>query len=119
MKWLLSFFPHKDIGWKEYNETFVRYDIIKTRWFRIFVHNLIAVDAHDSCHNHPWNFVALILKGGYSEYTFETGWVWRPAGSLLRRPAAWAHNVTTKPAGMWSLVITGPKAFEWGFKSCQ
>lgn len=118
MKRLLALFPHEDIGWKEYNETFVRYTILKTRFFRIFVHFLIAEKAHEKCHNHPWSFAAFILKGGYNEYTPETGWVWRKKRSLLLRPARWTHNVTTKSEGMWSLVVTGPKSHPWGFKKC-
>jgi hypothetical protein len=115
---LLNLFPHEDIGWKEINETFIRYTLLKTPWFRVYIHRLIAVTAHPQCHNHPWSFVAFILKGGYYEYTEVTEWVWRNVGSVLLRPAEWTHNVTTKADGMWSLVITGPKSHQWGFKTC-
>jgi hypothetical protein len=115
---LLNLLPHEDIGWKEINETFIRYTLLKTRWFRVYVHRLTAVQAHEACHNHPWSFIAFVLKGGYNEFTKDTGWVWRGPGSVLRRPAAWSHNVTTKSEGMWSLVITGPKAHEWSFQKC-
>jgi hypothetical protein len=112
---IVNLFPHEDIGWKEIGETFVRYDLIKTRWFNLYLHNLISVEAHPKLHNHPWWFVALILKRGYSEYTDATGWVYRRPGTVLFRPASWAHNVVTSALGMWSLVLTGPKKHEWGF----
>jgi hypothetical protein len=58
------FFNAKDIGWKEIGETFIRYDVVKTRWFNIYVHRLIAERMHPQCHSHPWWFVTLILWGG-------------------------------------------------------
>jgi hypothetical protein len=112
---LLSLFPHEDIGWKDIGETFIRYDLIKTRWFNLYLHNLIAEKLHTQRHTHPWWFVAFILKGGYNEFTEATGWIWRSPGTLLFRTASWAHNVTTDSFGMWSLVLTGPKKHSWGF----
>ena len=115
---LVGWFPHEDIGWKDIGETFIRYDLIKSRWFNLYLHRLIAETPHEQCHSHPWWFVTLILVGGYNEYTGSTGWVWRRPGSILYRPASWAHNVTTNENGMWSLVLTGPKRHEWGFATC-
>jgi hypothetical protein len=116
MRRLLNLFPHEDIGWKDIGETFIRFTILKTPWFRVYVHNLIAKGAHPQCHSHPWSFIAIILSGGYNEYTKESGWVWRRPGSILYRPSSWTHNVTT--SGMWSLVLTGPKTHAWGFHDC-
>ena len=116
---VLRVFPHQDIGWKEIGETFVRYDLIKCIFFNLYLHFLVAEQAHPQCHNHPWWFVTLILRGGYNEFTKTTGWVWRRPLSLLYRPAAWNHNVTTGPKGMWSLVLTGRKRHGWGFSECH
>lgn len=119
MHWLLNLFPHEDIGWKDIGETFIRYDLFKTRWGNIYLHHLVSPLAHAQCHNHPWSFVTVILKGGYLEYTEGNGWRWRAPGSVLYRPASWTHNVVTETiGGMWSLVITGPKKYKWGFKDC-
>lgn len=115
---ILSLFPHEDLGWKEHHETFIRYTLLKTPWFRVYLHNLIAPAVHPECHNHPWSFVAVLLKGGYWEYTTETSWIFRSPGNVLFRPASWTHTVWTEDAGMWSLVFTGPKRHEWGFKEC-
>lgn len=115
---ILSRFHHEDIGWKDIGETFIRYDIVKTRWFNIYLHRLIAETPHAQCHSHPWWFIALILKEGYMEYTSQTRWVYRRPGSLLFRRASHTHNVITSCEGMWSLVLTGPKKHEWGFKDC-
>lgn len=115
---LIDHFPHTDIGWKDIGETFIRYDLFKCRWFNLYLHRLIAETPHAQCHNHPWAFLTIILKGGYNEYTTSSGWLWRAPGTVLWRPAKHAHNVTTGKSGMWSLVITGPKNREWGFLTC-
>ena len=114
---IFSWLPHEDIGWKSIDETFIRHTLIKTPWFRVYLHKLIAKTPHPQCHNHPWSFVSMVLIGGYWEYTVATGWVWRKPGSILFRPASWTHNVVTD--GMWSLVLTGPKSHEWRFKECH
>jgi hypothetical protein len=116
---LLDLFPHEDQGWKQLDETFIRYQIVKTPWFRIYVHKLIAPMAHPHCHDHPWSFVTILLKGGYFEMSPDTrgAWVWRKPGSVMYRPHNWLHNVATFGTS-WSLVITGPKKYEWGFKHC-
>jgi len=115
---ILNLFPHEDIGWKDIGETFIRYTLIKTPWFRVYLHNLIAPIPHPQCHNHPWNFIAVILKGGYLEYTVDTGWKSRLPLDILFRPHGWTHNVVTTRAGMWSLVFTGPKKYSWRLKDC-
>lgn len=114
---ILNLFPHEDIGWKDINETFFRYTLLKTPWFRVYLHVLDAATPHPECHNHPWSFVTVLLWGGYTEYTTETGWKRREPGSVLFRPARWTHNVITDGVS-WSLVFTGPKRHPWGFKTC-
>lgn len=118
---LLNLLPHEDIGWKSIGETFIRYTLLKTPWFRVYLHYLVAETAHPECHNHPWWFRTWLLRGGYFEKSEATGtsWYWRPPGTVLRRPASWAHNVITQPGiPSWSLVLTGPKRHTWGFKEC-
>lgn len=114
----MHIWKRRDIGWEEIDERFTRWEVFHCRWFSLLLHQLVAVRPHPECHDHPWWFFALVLRGGYNEYTAATGWVWRKPGSLLYRPAQWAHNVTTTKRGMWSLVLTGPRSRQWGFRSC-
>lgn len=109
--------PRKDIGWEEIGEQFTRYTLWSTRWFNIYLHKLNSPQPHAECHDHPWNFIAILLWRGYFEEV--NGQVSRRwPGSILWRPAEFAHNVTTKGTS-YSVIITGPKRREWGFKACQ
>lgn len=106
--------PFKDIGWEEIGEEFTRFQLVKTPWFNIYLHHLKALVEHPHCHDHPWSFVTVLLKGGYSEFD-GTVWTWRRAGSVLYRRAEHRHNVVTKGVS-WSLIVTGPKRRAWGFR---
>jgi hypothetical protein len=114
---------------KDGNPQMHRYTLFKCKWFRIFLHNIVANDA-DPHHDHPWDFVSFILKGGYFDTNLATPYPtpsnWRKPGSIIRHKAEDAHKIelrnisggpgTTKeyvPA--WSLVIAGRTRREWGF----
>ena|SRR5579864_2536917 len=111
--------PRKEIGWAEIGEQFTRYQILKTRWFNIYVHRLVAPTAHKECHNHPWSFLTIILRGGYRETLDGVYWNTYGPGTILYRKAEQHHNVTTDPGVVsWSLLFTGPNRRIWGFVPC-
>lgn len=116
--WLRRTFPHKEIGWTHIGETFTRFAILKNRWFSLYLHKLDAPNWHPECHDHPWGFVALLLKSGYLEQTHKGTFKRRP-GSILYRPATFAHNVITPYGVSWSMILAGPKSRDWGFKPCE
>lgn len=111
---LRKILPYKDIGWAEIGEEFTRFQLIKTPWFNIYLHRLLALTAHGKCHDHPWSFISVLLRGGYYEFSGDV-WVWQKPGSVLYRPAEWRHNVVTTDVA-WSLIITGPRRRDWGFR---
>lgn len=113
---LCKVLPHDEIGWKDIGEEFTRFTLLKTPWFRVYLHRLKALTQHPECHDHPWAFVTFLLWGGYWEY-HAPDWTWRRPGSVLYRPAEWTHNVVTDGVS-WSLVVTGAKKRRWSFKSC-
>ena len=112
-KLLRRFVPFKDIGWTEIGEEFTRFQLVKTPWFNVYLHRLLAPNPHPQCHDHPWWFVAVLLRGGYWEY-HDGLWRWQSAGKVLYRPAEWSHNVVTVGVS-WSVILTGPKSRDWGF----
>lgn len=115
---LRSHVPYKEIGWSELGEKFTRYALFKSSTLNIYLHQLYAPNWHPECHDHPWGFVAILLKRGYLERVGTKDFR-RRVGSVLFRPATFAHNVITPYGTSWSLVFAGKKSREWGFKPCE
>lgn len=109
---------YKEIGWTEIGEQFTRYALFKTRWLSVYLHQLSAPNWHPECHDHPWGFVAILLRRGYLEKIGAKVFRRRP-GFILFRPATFAHNVITPYGTSWSLIFTGPRSRDWGFKPCE
>ena len=127
-KLLRRFLPYKEIGWVDIGEVFFRYQIAKTAWFNIYLHQLDAPNWHPvGCHDHPWWFWTVLLKGGYLEKqsikvygkTVGTKLTRRYPGQILYRPLGHTQDVVTPYGRSWSLIITGPKSRNWGFLGCE
>jgi len=97
--------------------------------FNITLHKVLKSD-EDTLHDHPWNWAALILKGGYWEhipvYSQEGAVVgstkkWRGPGHIRFRKADdlhWLELAKDKDGNdipCWSLFYMGKKQKEWGF----
>lgn len=102
----------------------------------IRVHHIKMSDSGKECHDHPWWFLTIILKGSYIETrpifekvwfgdsTVETGKVIgfestrHGPGSILFRSAYDFHRIDLDPSspdGAWTLFTTGKKIHTWGF----
>lgn len=91
-----------------------RYKLLRTRFGNLYLHEIVRSDSDLCLHDHPWRFVTLILAGGYWEELAGGHWRWRSPGTLLYRPAKFAHRIEVdRPA--WSLVWVTPKVKPWGF----
>jgi hypothetical protein len=122
-KWM----EHRELTYVDAPSPFmIRYILIATPWGDIKVHNILRPDHGRDMHDHPWPFLAVILRGGYTEQVPER-WVdgqpkgikkqYRGRGSVYRVPATYVHRIHslyTKPA-TWSLVLTGKRCREWGY----
>lgn len=110
---LKRIFPYRDIGWTDIGEEFTRFTLLATPRFTVYLHRLRAFLPHPQCHDHPWSFIAVLLKGGYREF-HDGVWTEHKPGTVLFRPAEFSHNVVTTGVS-WSLIVTGPKRRAWGF----
>lgn len=117
-QWLRRTFQHKEIGWKDIGEEFTRYGLVKTPWFNIYLHQLYAPNWHPNCHDHPWSFLAILVRKGYLEQVGSKRYR-RRIGAILWRPATFTHNVITPYGTSWSIIFTGPKSRDWAFKPCE
>ena len=82
-------------------------------WLRVCVHRFSTADPDTALHNHPWNAVFFVLRGGYSEETLagmeEVRWVNFVARSTFHRVAGLARTPT------WTLGILFGQPASWGF----
>lgn len=97
-----------------------RITLLKTPWGCLKLHWFHRGDEAEH-HDHPWDFLSLILWGGYTEETpCKCGSGvrrvrYRP-GALLRRPAEWAHAVRLEPGRKaLTLVWMNRPRRDWGF----
>lgn len=119
----------------------VRWRIVQTPWFAVYLHDIFEPDEGRDPHDHPWTFWSLVLRGGYEETIWDRPnsiyWdenVVRPLypGELYEREVTpyrrrWlpfslhrmdrgqAHRIDTIRPGTKTLVFTGRRAGGWGF----
>lgn len=98
--------------------------IPRTRWFNVYLHQILRDDDDRALHDHPWWNVSIVLSGGYLEVMPVvrpefTGWnrtKWRRPGAVVFRRATTAHRLALREGrAAWSLFITGPNVRSWGF----
>jgi hypothetical protein len=88
--------------------------------FNITLHKILISD-EPILHNHPWNWGALIVKGGYWEHT-STGKYWKGAGNIRFRKSTDLHYLELaidkdgNEIPCWSLFFMGKQQTNWGFK---
>lgn len=96
----------------------------------VFLHRMDAPDPGEDLHDHPWSFVSLVLKGGYTERRapvvevdgdrFERRMLCerrqRLPWSIARFRLGECHRVEhLGRTPTWTLVVTGPVRRKWGF----
>ncbi len=131
-KWAIGgrfIIPNYDDPTQTYLE---RTKLLVTPWFAIYLHKINTPDMRPTLHDHPWAFLAIILRGGYVEHV-PTDEFWR----LRERADGYPLSVNTytrprrirrfnfkRSSGQrglhyieslsrtptWSLVIRGPYA---------
>ncbi len=94
----------------------IRWRLIHTPWFGIYLHKWNKPDPRLTAHNHPWAFFSIILKGKYLEYTriqdiHHSKWVsWFNFCSRKK-----FHYVTVVEKGTISLMFVGKTHQDWGY----
>ncbi|HEU4394401.1 MAG TPA: hypothetical protein VFS92_02480 [Planctomycetota bacterium] len=95
---------------------------VETPWFGVKLHKFLRSDAAP-LHDHPWDFVSIILWGRYREFlarepadtatptVIERGWL-----SFAKRRATDRHRVElVEEKPVWTLCVSGPRRRDWYF----
>ncbi len=92
-----------------------RLRIVQTPWFAVYLHRFGTPDSRPTLHDHPWNFVTIVLRGGYVEHRDYSG-----TGHRVRRVNAhraedlhWIDSLDRTPT--WTLFLAGRRRREWGY----
>ena len=94
---------------------FVRRWVLDLHFFSIRLHRWLSSDDLRFPHDHSWNFLTMVLRGGYTEHSYSDGGSLeymggriRKAGSVGFRGRNSIHKVEiTSDSPCWSLVMTG------------
>lgn len=89
--------------------------VVKTPWFLNRLHRIMRGDRDRHFHDHPFDFVSLIVRGGYIEYTPDKEpRIFRP-GSINIKRAEELHYLKMLDGETWTILLTGPYRRDWGF----
>lgn len=79
-------------------------------------HQILESDRAD-LHDHPWDFVSVILSGSYVEVTEQDEQEYGP-GSVLIRTAEQMHRlIVPSRKHVWTYVTLGAPRRRWGFQT--
>lgn len=104
-------------------EYLIRYRLVETPWFGVYLHDIKEPDHDYDPHDHPWRFASWIVWGGYTESIYphpvnyrdlhyernRKRWGWHRMGTVA------AHRITAIQPHTWSLIIRGKRREGWGF----
>jgi len=97
-----------------------RLRIVQTPWFALYLHRMDGPDSRPTLHDHPWNFLSLVLRGGYIERRLD------PHSMLVdeQHRVRWVNRMRTHDAHAitellrvptWTLLLVGPRRRTWGY----
>lgn len=109
----VSGLPCDKIASEEAGEYMRRYHLEFTRDRAIRFHHILTSDPGTDMHDHPWDFVSVMLAGAYTEVTPD-GAVRYEAPCVITRQAEHLHRLVLD-APAWTYVVCGPVRRRWGF----
>lgn len=105
----------KEIRSKEGNLHFKRWQILKTRWFSIYLHGIYSEDKDKHLHNHPWDYTSIVLKGKYIEET-PKGINKLYPGKIVSRNGLDYHKILKlQTKSVYTLFFVSPIKRHWGY----
>jgi len=113
-------YRHWKLGPFEYRSDLIAHDymrrwMVKTPWGMLRLHRIMRSDSRDHFHDHPMDFVSLILSGGYVEYRPNQPPKHFPPGSVVVRRAEDLHYLELMGKPAWTFLVTSLPRREWGF----
>ena len=89
-----------------------RLHLVQTPWWSVMLHWINLPDPQEDMHDHPVNFLSIILSGGYTEET-PNGIKERRFFNLIR--SSDRHRIISLKKPTLTLAIAGKVVHSWGF----
>jgi hypothetical protein len=87
--------------------------VFECKLFSVRLHHWLYSDDTRHKHDHPWDFISIVLQGTITDRS-EEGEQKRRWLSVTRFSADHKHSVIVeKPC--WTLLVTGPEKRKWGY----
>lgn len=98
----------------------IRYRIAQSPYGGLYVHHLLCADADRDCHNHPWWFCTLVLRGGYKALVHDLSQSRLEVNEHRRGTLhfMWLykfHKIISVKPDTWTLLFVSKKKQPWGF----
>ena len=93
---------------------------MQTPWFSLFLHRMDGPDSRPTLHDHPWNFLSVVLRGGYIERRLDPATMEVREGHTVRH----VNHMRTHDAHAivsllrwptWTLLLVGARRRTWGY----
>jgi hypothetical protein len=109
--------PCDKIASEEAGEYMRRYHLEFTRDHAIRFHHILTSDPGTDLHDHPWDFVSVMLAGAYTEHTPD-GAVRYEAPCVITRQAEHLHRLELD-APAWTYIVCGRVRRSWGYATAR
>lgn len=85
------------------------------RFTSIRFHHWVKGDPEEYQHMHPWNFLTIVLRGGYDDVGEGRPTDYVRAPCIRYRPMTWKHSVINVQPGTRTIVLTGRVIKSWRY----
>lgn len=105
----------KEIRSKSGELHFQRWAVLQTRFGSVYLHYIPKGDQDKHCHDHPWDFLSIVLTGGYMELRDGEVSLRSPGSGAYMKASGTYHKIldVVKPA--WTLVFSSAPKHDWGY----
>lgn len=91
------------------------YTLLRLGTVSICIHHFYRGDEERDCHDHPFSFLSVILRGRYREHRYDGTWTDRGVLSIVFRSALHRHRIELLRMPCWTLCVKRSVGREWGF----
>lgn len=107
----------REIKNKQGTVFFRRYHLFSTPWFHCWMHHIYRADEDKHLHDHPWNYLSIVLSGCYVEELTNgrKRFRWPFSVSLARHTHIHKIYHILNQKRVTTLFFVGKKTYDWGY----